>query len=591
MILVKVRSHYYLHSIISHYHLSFMSPVARKPAPGRPVVGAGNVGPLVMGPRPERVYSHSLLLELKEHPLARQWPPYLDPAFKNARGVWDPDRWHLDRKRGETPVGQEVNGPDVVKERKESRKEKAGGGGGGGLTVGDGDDLQQLVLSPQRKSFLSGCNSGAGGGGGGEPEVSLRPEQPGAANKRVGSGRLLSRPGHDRGDEDRGGFRRGEEFKRYPGDNRRDDKFGSGFRRGDDDGGWGGDRRDGGFFQHDDRRGDGRRNMEDRRPQRRRNEPEWMSETISHNDIIELRGFDDKPAKKQAPGSLPLNVALGLKNGPAKAPPPGMPASGINVEDLEAGKPQKPRRKPSGPNDQNQNLIDSMKENVDSLNNIDILNDLGLVPKSGDDQINFDKIMESMLGGSSPGPQEFDQPKAAPKSRFSQFFNKGASQGHDTAPGGKHDSRRSSIQDELLGANILKEINGEAPLVKIPSPNEEERYFAPISPAAQTRNNPILDMIQKGGAGPMPPQLPNNGPHRVQDLEENLRRQLGLAPGVPLPPLPPNPPQHILELLKQGHPHNNGQLPPHHRQPQQQQQAQSDMSAFKKLVRIFLAIL
>lgn len=58
---------------------------------------------VVMVPRPELVYSHSLLLELKNHPLAKVWPPYLDPAFKNSRGVWDPDRWHLDRKRGETP--------------------------------------------------------------------------------------------------------------------------------------------------------------------------------------------------------------------------------------------------------------------------------------------------------------------------------------------------------------------------------------------------------------------------------------------------------------------------------------------------------
>merc|ERR1719394_724667 len=89
--------------------------------------GGGGGGPL--GPRPERVYSHSLLLELQEHPLARQWPPYLDPAFKNSRGVWDPDRWHLERKRGETPVGLErKDGPDTgkepIKREKEPKKER-----------------------------------------------------------------------------------------------------------------------------------------------------------------------------------------------------------------------------------------------------------------------------------------------------------------------------------------------------------------------------------------------------------------------------------------------------------------------------------
>ena len=35
--------------------------------------------------------------------LAARWPPYLNPIYRNARGVRDPDRWHLDLKRGETP--------------------------------------------------------------------------------------------------------------------------------------------------------------------------------------------------------------------------------------------------------------------------------------------------------------------------------------------------------------------------------------------------------------------------------------------------------------------------------------------------------
>ena len=41
----------------------------------------------------------------------------------------------------------------------------------GGL--GQEEDLGQLVLSPQRRSFLSGCAAAAGEAGG---EVSLRPE-------------------------------------------------------------------------------------------------------------------------------------------------------------------------------------------------------------------------------------------------------------------------------------------------------------------------------------------------------------------------------------------------------------------------------
>jgi len=152
---------------------------------GSPVPGM--LVPLVLGPRPERVYSHSLLLELKDHPLAKRWPPYLDPVFKNQRGVWDPDRWHLDRKRGETPVMGSLDTKGDLEPReaggrrdREIRRERVG-------LEQDGEDLQQLVLSPQRRSFLGGCSSGSGLG---EGEVSLRPEQPG---KRVGSGRILAR--------------------------------------------------------------------------------------------------------------------------------------------------------------------------------------------------------------------------------------------------------------------------------------------------------------------------------------------------------------------------------------------------------------
>ena len=56
---------------------------------------SASVGPLtigVNGPRPELVYSYSKLLELKDHPMAMVWPVYLDKAFKNHRGVFDPAR-------------------------------------------------------------------------------------------------------------------------------------------------------------------------------------------------------------------------------------------------------------------------------------------------------------------------------------------------------------------------------------------------------------------------------------------------------------------------------------------------------------------
>ena len=79
------------------------------------------------------------------------------------------------------------------------------------------------------------------------------------------------------------------------------------------------------------------------------------------------------------------------------------------------------------------------------------------------------------------------------QSRFSQFFSKAAPAAAVAATADQQ-SRRSSIQDELLGSNILREINGEA-TIRIPSPEEVDsssssKYFTPISPAAKTGGPP-----------------------------------------------------------------------------------------------------
>ena len=480
--------------------------------------------------------------------------------FRNNRGVWDPDRWHLDRKRGETPPG----GEDVSSGRESGRGARAGRAGGeGGLGGEAGQDLQQLVLSPQRRSFLTGCSADA--------EVSLRPEQP-QPGKRVGSGRLLARPEPetDRGfrkDELRG---RGGGGDRGPGD-----RFGvfRGREREEERDRWG---ESGGHYgqdrQEDRGRGEGRREREERRQaeRRRRNEPEWMSEEISKSDVIELRGFDEPKQRKQSPPStaaagnnIPISLSsLGLQtkpggagqNGGQEAARPGLPQGGISVEELER------EQRDHHPGRLNNNKI-QVERNYNHLPGPEIN---AANQRSGPTKVmeeksfNYDQIMDTMninslLGGSAVPELTMAQVKPASQSRFSQFFNKSSGVGEQQQ---QHDSRRSSIQDELLGVNILKEINGEAgPTIKIPSPSEDERHFAPISPAAQTRTvtNPLMEMLQRGG---------ESGGGRAQDLEEGLRRQLGLAQQGGAPPGPARPTQ----------------------QPQQQQDQQDGLSAFKKLV-------
>ena len=91
-------------------------------------------------------------------------------------------------------------------------------------------------------------------------------------------------------------------------------------------------------------------------------------------------------------------------------------------------------------------------------------------------------------------PQQQQQPSQNnQQSRFSQFFSKAAPAAAVAATADQQ-SRRSSIQDELLGSNILREINGEA-TIRIPSPEEVDsssssKYFTPISPAAKTGGPP-----------------------------------------------------------------------------------------------------
>lgn len=83
-----------------------------------------------------------------------------------SNGTWDPQLWYYNRKSSDTPT---ENGPRT--------SESSGGGGGGGSGSGgdnnhnnnnnrrrSGDPRERLrkeqdgiVLSPQRRSFISGC--------------------------------------------------------------------------------------------------------------------------------------------------------------------------------------------------------------------------------------------------------------------------------------------------------------------------------------------------------------------------------------------------------------------------------------------------
>jgi len=593
----------------------------------------------VCGPRPELVYSYAKLLELKCHPLAQIWPPYLDQTYKNMRGYWDPDRWHLEQKRSETPAGEKGKETEKGKEKEKARmldKDRQA------ITLTEGgkgvDD--SIILSPQRGSFQLGCHAV-------KDELNLRPDQP---SRRVGSGRILPlRPEKEEFPPNRGsrtrnerenprewdrdyskyGFRREEEDRRNW-DDRRAESYHD--ERGDRGGGGGG--------PHDRRGGRGRGGSTtsaggggQRRPTRRsENEPEWLNESVSLADIIELKGFDDAGSSGKGRNSRPnsrqsnksQDRAGGNQSDSGQSKPSNSGKIGQSTPALSVvGAPLSnggghPKQQPF----RDSSLLDSVEISAQDVQRRQ--------QQQQQDGFNFDQIMEAMnlnslLGGLGSPDDEMvcgsgslggglsdsgrgsmaamtgsgvngtsGSSAPAQQSRFSQFFKK---------PQAVPRSRKSSIQDEFAiaaaaaattttgtgvnggaGTNILREINGE-PLIKIPSPEESNKYFTPISPAAKTGqgSNVLLDMLQKGHQD----QLSTTETKDVQKLEDKIKKTLGLEK------------QQQQQQQRQQAVGAQHQLPPppqlpvqqqHHQQPaaggitQQQPKQNNDLSAFMKLV-------
>ena len=188
-------------------------------------------------------------------------------------------------------------------------------------------ETEGIVLSPQRRSFITGCqvskdtssssnNSNSATNSketssttsGSDPSKSssesLRPDTI-AASRRVGSGRIRpSQPppedfDRDRGDRERGDHRDRDRDRRFDQDSR------YGFR-GDRERGGLRDREWGPPPARNDRLGGGRgAKMEPRGAGGRRGPrdsvPEWMDAPVNQDDMMELRGFDDSPEKEVKP--------------------------------------------------------------------------------------------------------------------------------------------------------------------------------------------------------------------------------------------------------------------------------------------------
>lgn len=356
-------------------------------------------------------------------------------------------------------------------------------------------------------------------------------------------------------------------------------------------------------------RGNGRGDYNHHPHYHNQREPEWMHETVSITDVMVLKGFDDdknnpktsRPNSRQSNRSERSHHSSGPGGSAAVGrPPAGLPGHILHQleqqqreqqQHQQTAKQQKPHPQ-AAPKKDKENaspIADMMKVDgeADALlaalkqqhQHQENSNNGGGPPRptGGDGGFNFDQLFEGNLasllgGGQGATPEEetvgpavannggSEDKAPASQSRFSKFFTKPR-------------SRRSSIQDELVGF-IMREINGE-PVIKIPSPEESNKYFTPISPAAKTEGNTILEMLQKGHQ--QPPQQPphqQQAPNPRQMLQQHLHHQLGLQQQAhqlehQLQGLPP----HQLEQLSRAQRQQLQLMQQHHQLQQHQEQA------------------
>lgn len=218
----------------------------------------------------------------------------LPSCWRSSQGYWDPERWHHDWKRSETPN----DGSSAQPQSGDSHSNKRRSAGDPRERLRKEQD--GIVLSPQRRSFNSGCfvpvtqqssRSGRPDSPLGKSDTHLGHREISQTTRRIGSGRIISRDVSwdyrlDKSDMDgRDDFNFGRSGTRERKDTDRDERFerrsfGRDFDRDKD--------RD----RHVSRNGSRyeRRRISDSKD----DEPEWFSGgPTSQSDTIELRGFED----------------------------------------------------------------------------------------------------------------------------------------------------------------------------------------------------------------------------------------------------------------------------------------------------------
>ncbi|XP_045468110.1 eukaryotic translation initiation factor 4E transporter-like isoform X3 [Harmonia axyridis] len=510
---------------------------------------------------PKYRYSKDELIGLKEVPLSKKKPDFLNTECVPP-SIWDPERWN-DHKKNATPAeGASGNKGDISLQpegrrgrpsdpRERIRKENDG-----------------IVLSPQRRSFNTGCfvpvreqpHNGRPSGPrahspitgsatkGDNAHINSRDIQQNS-NRRIGSGRIL-RDTWDFNDKNENGD---NEYYRNQDDRRT-------FRRDFDV------TRDKDKQQRNNMGRFGNRRISG---SEKDEEPEWFSGgPMSQNDTIELRGFEESDKggshkkKQQSSSSQAKRVREWAKK-----------KNSISEDKLEEEQDngQKPRNQVDTKEEKEKNFqecetnnghrADHLEENQDQeqQNDNDKENRQGPPTAAGgmetinENSFIFDDIFkcDSIPGLLTNGVEGSADNNT--KSKFSRWFKR------ESPDKASESSRRSSLHEEHILKNLLNDINepSSTVAVNIPQLGSSDSYFAPISPAAvnaggavSETGNPkpaasqvnIADMFQRGkqvfGAkeahqqNEMLNNIKTQFPGKVlslNELESNMRKGLDIS--------------------------------------------------------------
>ncbi|XP_078679848.1 eukaryotic translation initiation factor 4E transporter-like isoform X2 [Branchiostoma floridae x Branchiostoma belcheri] len=450
---------------------------------------------------PKHRYNKEELMNLAKSGPSKQRPAFLSKEFDSPEGIWDPERWHAsvsgkrsatsspapdDHKRSRTgDTDREIRRKSFADPRERVRE----------------DDKDGIVLSPQRRSFGSGCqvttqtSNNEKGRGSPMDRLDRRENESGRGNqRRIGSGRLnlyerereAARDGRDLGrdgrDRDRDFGRDGRDRDRDLGRDLRDrdrdlrDLRDRDFGRGDRDMEFKERNRDrGGRDRHDA----SRRSRLHNRPAE---EPEWFSAgPTSQSDTIELGGYEDYVERKKRDNKKGMFTSETL------------PCETDSVDFMLNGEVSTKQPDRNGSLETNSSSSPEMSQDGEGR-------ERGAQPtaaNSGD--FNFDEFFN--IDGNIPGfpiSQSPEESAAASSSRFSRWFaSRGSSRSSsrsNSRPGSRSNSRpssrRSSIHEELERLTAgMEEKGGHSP---VPPP---ATFIYP--PGEQHNKVNILEMLSK----------------------------------------------------------------------------------------------